>query len=56
VAKPPQVGCPCYRGKLKGEFGEDFRYPMPRIDIKTEFVVAAVEILDECVSCADYSR
>jgi hypothetical protein len=29
---------------------------MPWIDIKAEFVMAALEILDEGVSCADYSR
>jgi hypothetical protein len=29
---------------------------MPPIDVQAEFVVAATEILDEGVSCADYLR
>jgi hypothetical protein len=31
----------------EGEFGEGFRDPMPRVDIKAEFVMAAVELLDK---------
>jgi hypothetical protein len=38
------------------EFGEGLRDPMPRVDIKAEFVMTAVEVLDEGVSRADYSR
>lgn len=37
-----------------GEFGEGYGDPMPRVDIDTEFVVAASEALDERVSGADY--
>ena len=40
----------------EGEFGEGLRDAMPRVDIRAEFVMAAVEILDEGVSCADDSR
>ncbi len=40
----------------EGEFGEGVRDPMPRIDVGGQFVVAAVEILDEGMSCADDSR
>ena len=40
----------------EGEFGEGLPDPMPRVEIKAEFVMAAVEILDEGVSCADDSR
>jgi hypothetical protein len=35
------------------EFGEGARDPMPRVDIKAEFVMAAVEVLDESMSCAE---
>ncbi len=38
-----------------GEFGEGFPDPMSRTDIKAEFVMAAVQVLDEGVPCADYS-
>ncbi len=38
------------------EFGEGVRDPMPRVGINAEFVMAAVKILDEGVSRADYSR
>jgi hypothetical protein len=38
-----------------GEFGEGVWDPVPRIDIKAEFVVAAVEVLDEGACCADHS-
>ena len=37
----------------ESECGEGFREPMPRVGIKAEFVVAAVEVLHESVSCAD---
>ena len=40
----------------EGEFGEGLRDPMPRVGIDAEFIVTAVEILDEGVSRADYSR
>jgi hypothetical protein len=36
-----------------GEFGEGCGDPMPGVDIATEFVVSATEVLDECVSGAD---
>ena len=32
------------------------REPMPRVDIDSEFVVAAAQVLDERMPCADYSR
>jgi len=37
------------------EFGEGVRDPVPRIDIGAKFVVAAVEVLNEGVPCADHS-
>ena len=40
----------------EGEFGEDHRKPIPEVDIGIDFVVAASEILDEGVPCADHSR
>lgn len=39
----------------EGKCGDSLRDPMPQIDIQAEFVMAAVEVLDEGVSCADYS-
>jgi hypothetical protein len=41
------------RSNGEGEFGEGRREPMPRIGIHAEFVVAAAEVLDERVPCAD---
>ena len=32
-----------------GEFSEGCREPTPSVGIHAEFVVAAVEVLDECV-------
>lgn len=49
-------GAVVHRLDGEGEFGEGLRDPMPRIDIKVEFVVAAVEVLDEGVSRADDLR
>jgi hypothetical protein len=40
----------------EGEFGEGLRDLMPWTDLRAEFVMAAAEILDEGVSCADNSR
>jgi hypothetical protein len=40
----------------KGEFSEDRREPMHRVDMQAEFVVASAEILHEGVPCADHSR
>jgi hypothetical protein len=37
------------------EFGEGMRDPVPRIDVGAKFVVAAVEVLNEGVPCADHS-
>ena len=37
------------------EFGEGVRDPVPRIDVGAKFVVAAVEVLNEGVPCADHS-
>jgi hypothetical protein len=39
----------------EGEFGESGGEPMPWVDIQTEFVVAAAEILGECVPGTDHS-
>ena len=38
----------------EGEFGDGLRDPMPRVDINAEFVMSAVGVLDEGVSCADH--
>jgi hypothetical protein len=38
-----------------GEFGEGHCKPMLRVDIRSEFVVAAADVLDEGVSGADHS-
>jgi hypothetical protein len=37
------------------EFGEGVRDPMPRIDVGSQFVMTALEILNEGVS-REYSR
>jgi hypothetical protein len=37
------------------EFGEGVRDPVPRIDVGAKFVVAAVEVLNKGVPCADHS-
>jgi hypothetical protein len=39
-----------------GKFGEGRGDPMHRVDIDTEFVVSAAEVLDECVPGTDYVR
>jgi hypothetical protein len=39
-----------------GEFGEAVRDPVPRINVGAKFVVAAVEVLNEGVPCADHFR
>jgi hypothetical protein len=38
-----------------GEFGDGVRDPVPRIDVGAKFVVAAVEVLNKGVPCADHS-
>jgi hypothetical protein len=38
-----------------GEFAEDRRKPMPGLDIHAQFVVAATEVLNECVPGTDHS-
>ena len=38
-----------------GEFSEGRREPMLRVEFYAEFVVAAADVLDECVSGADYA-
>jgi hypothetical protein len=40
----------------ENEFGEGVEDPMPRIDVGDQFAMTAVEISDEGVSRADYSR
>jgi hypothetical protein len=40
----------------QSEFGERGCHPMPRIDIDTEFVVAAAQVLDERVPGADHLK
>ena len=50
------MGAVVHSSDGEDKFGEGLRDPMPRIDIKVEFVMAAAEILDEGVSRADYSR
>jgi hypothetical protein len=45
---------PCSDGE--GEFSEDRWEPMLWIDIQAEFIVAAAEVLDECVPGTDYVR
>ena len=45
------LGTPCLDGE--GELGEGRGEPMSGIDVKAEFVVAAAQVLDECVSGAD---
>jgi hypothetical protein len=39
-----------------GEFGEDRCEPMPLVDIHAEFIVAATQVLHECVPGADRVR
>jgi hypothetical protein len=38
-----------------GEFSKDRREPMPWIGVPAEFVVSAVQVLDECGAGADHS-
>ena len=38
-----------------GELGDGCREPVPRVDVKAEFIVAAVEILDERMFDTDHS-
>jgi hypothetical protein len=51
-----RLGAAVYSSDGEGEFGEGLRDPMPRIDVGGQFVMTAVEILEEGVSRADYSR
>jgi len=46
----------CGPGLKGGEFGEPVRDPVPRINVGAKFVVAAVEVLNEGVPCADRFR
>jgi hypothetical protein len=39
----------------EGEFGEGRREPMLWVEFHAEFVVAAADVLDECVSGADHA-
>jgi hypothetical protein len=39
----------------EGEFGEGRWEPMLRVESHVEFVVAAAEVLDECVSSTDHA-
>jgi hypothetical protein len=50
------VGAAVHSSEGEDEFGEGVWDPMLRVGINAEFVMAAVEILDEGVSRADYSR
>ena len=50
------MGAVVHSSDGEGELGEGVRDPMSRIDVGGKFVMAAVEILDEGVSRADYSR
>ena len=50
-----RVGAVSFSSDGAGEFGEGFRDPMPWSDVKAEFVMAAVQVLDEGVPCADHS-
>jgi hypothetical protein len=49
------LGTAVHSSDGEDEFGGGVRDPMPRVDIKAEFVMVAVEILDEGVSRADDS-
>ena len=51
-----RLGAAVLSSNGESEFGEGSPDLMPWIDIKAEFVMVALEILDEGVSCADYSR
>ena len=42
------------RSDDEGEFGEDRTEPMAQVDIDTEFIVAAAEVLDERVPGTDH--
>jgi hypothetical protein len=43
------------RSDGEGEFGEGRREPLLWVEFHAEFVVAAAEVLDECVSGADHT-
>jgi hypothetical protein len=43
------------RSDGEGEFGEGRREPMLWVEFHAEFVVAAADVLDECVSGADHA-
>ena len=49
------LGAVSFSSDGAGEFGEGFRDPMPWSDVKAEFVMAAVQVLDEGLPCADHS-
>jgi hypothetical protein len=39
----------------EGEFGKDCWDPVSRVEIDSQFVVTAAQILEESVSCTDHS-
>src|SRR5947209_14463047 len=43
------------RSDGEGEFGEGRREPMLWVEVYAEFVVAAADVLDECVSGTDHA-
>jgi hypothetical protein len=56
VAWWARLGATVHSSDGEDEFGEGVRDPMPRIGAGSQFVMTALEILNEDVSCADYSR
>jgi hypothetical protein len=50
------LGAAVHSSDGEDEFGEGVRDPMPWIDVGAQFVMTVVEILDEGLSHADYSR
>lgn len=55
VAQWVQSGAAVLSSAGVGEFRERLRDPVTRIDIKAEFAMAAVQVLDKGMPCADYS-
>ena len=56
VAWWARLGAAVHSSDGEDEFGEGLRDPMSWFDVGGQFVMTAVEILDEGVSRADYSR
>jgi hypothetical protein len=50
------LGAAVHSSDGEDEFGEGLRDPMSWFDVGGQFVMTAVEILDEGVSRADHSR